>query len=259
MKTYRGGPESRLLWPAGPEEKLGRWVRIRSVWRKVGDVDMYGLNYWTHVCFILDTKFRDVKISINGEEPISITDEEIMIEAPNDLKNGFKIGQSDQAEGPKQFVGSITNIKFFEYHEKLDIKEVTKNLCIFRENLWADSQWLTYGKIEETVADEGDVCRQSRTYQISAPINMSWIEAIETCRKLGSGKMTEIQDQDHLDYTVRRFNNLKDQCEAIWTPLTDENVEGKFVSEITGELAGFLPWDTLEKGSAVKDEFLATK
>ena len=135
---------------------------------------------------------------------------------------------------------------FFEYHEKLDIKEVTKNLCIFRENLWADSQWLTYGKIEETVADEGDVCRQSRTYQISAPINMSWIEGIETCRKLGSGKMTEIQDQDHLDYTVRRFINLKDQCEAIWTPLTDENVEGRFVSEITGELAGFLPWDTLE-------------
>ena len=78
------------VWPAGPEEKLGRWVRIRSVWRKVGDVEMYGLNFWTHVCFILDTKFRDVKISINGEEPISITDEEIMIEAPNDLKNGLK-------------------------------------------------------------------------------------------------------------------------------------------------------------------------
>jgi hypothetical protein len=40
------------------------------------------------------------------------------------------------------------------------------------------------------------------------------------------------------------FENQNSSCENIWTPLTDEQVEGLFKNIETGTLASYLPWQS---------------
>ena len=35
---------------------------------------------------------------------------------------------------------------------------------------------------------------------------------------------------------------MNSTCEHVWMPITDEEVEGKFKSTVTGEIVSYLPW-----------------
>ena len=233
------------IWPSIKRDKLVMWLRIRSSWRRVRDGDLYWLNFWTHACFLVDATFMEIKVSVNGLEPVSVISEELLIGAPKDIKKSVMVGKSDQ-NGPNQFVGSVTNIFLIENSLDLNIKEMSGNLCTYKENTWKDSQWLTKGNVVETKKDDNEVCRQNDIYRIAVPINMTWTEGIEICQKLGSGRMTEVEDGNDLELMIKGFDSLKSHCTRIWTPHTDNVKEGSYKNAITGEDPSYLPWDTLE-------------
>ena len=74
------------VWPGGQGDKLVTWLRIRQVWRRVGDADLSWLNFWTHVCLIVNVRSKEIKVSVNGQEPVSIIVGDLMIQAPKDPK-----------------------------------------------------------------------------------------------------------------------------------------------------------------------------
>ena len=76
------------VWPGSQEDNLVTWLRIRQVWRRVGDADMFWLNFWTHVCLVVNVRFKEIKVSVNGQEPVSIPIGDLMIQAPKDPKGG---------------------------------------------------------------------------------------------------------------------------------------------------------------------------
>ena len=129
--TFYGEDEKPWLgfsvWPSIKRDKLVMWLRIRSSWRRVTVGDLYWLNFWTHVCFLVDVPSMEIKVSVNGLEPVLVLSEELLIEAPKDVKKSFMIGKSDQ-NGPMQFVGSVTNVFLIENSLNLDIKEMSGNL-----------------------------------------------------------------------------------------------------------------------------------
>ena len=89
------------------------WIRIRSTWARVGDAKRFWLNFWIHVCILVDTESMELTVSINGEEAISIKAEELRVHSPREPMKALVLGESDQDGGPRQFVGSVANIKFF--------------------------------------------------------------------------------------------------------------------------------------------------
>ena len=93
---------------------------------------------------------------------VLVISEELLIETPKDVKKSFMIGKSDQ-NGPMQFVGSVTNVFLIENNLNVDIKEISGNLCSYKENAWQDYQWLTQGNVVETTKDDSEVCRQNNT------------------------------------------------------------------------------------------------
>ena len=230
------------LWPSiKMDDKLEMWLRIRAMWRKVKDIDIYWLNFWTHVCFLVDISSMEIKVSVNGLDPVSIISKELIVKSPKYVQKSLIIGKSD-----KQFVGSVTNLFLLVYSLNLDIKVMSGNLCSCKDNNWKNSQWLIQGNVVETIKEDKEVCRQNDIYRIAVPVNMTWTEGIEICHKLGSGRMTEVQGENDLKHMINSFNDLKNYCSRIWTPLTNEAKEGRFKNAITGKYPTFLPWDILE-------------
>ena len=263
--TFYGEDEKPWLgfsiWPSRTKEgKLSTWLKIRASWRKVGDMDGYWLNFWTNFCLIVNVRSLEIKVSINGQDSISIISEDLMDKPPKDHRETLVIGKSDHTStsypiGPRQFVGSVTNIFFDASDSDLDIKVISGNLCGFEGNDWKPSQWMTYGHVTETTEEEIDVCNKNGTYRIPLAFTMSWIEGIQLCKKLGSGRMTEVKDQKDLEYTVRQFSTS--QCKYVWAPITDEENEGLFKSAISGEYNRFLPWDNYHPNGEDYANFVA--
>ena len=197
------------------------WIRIRSTWARVGDAKRFWLNFWIHVCMLVDTESMELKVSINGEEAISIKAEELRIQSPEEPKKALVLGKSDQEGGPRQFVGSVANVKFFMDIESF-LKHMMNHLCTEDEKQWSDSLWLMYGQVQETEEDIQNICKENETYRVAIPTNISWNGAIQMCNTFGSGNLTEIKDPKDMEYTVNIFKNLNDHCENVWTALTDE-------------------------------------
>ena len=56
-----------------------------------------------------------------------------------------------------------------------------------------------------------------------------------------------------MNYTLELFEKTYTSCTYIWTPLTDEKKEGRYINVITGKPASFLPWKASEP-NGFKDE-----
>ena len=147
------------------------WVRIRSTWVRLGDAKRFWLNFWIHICILIDTHSLELKVSINGEEAISIKAEELRIQSPEEPMKALVLGKSDHEGGPRQFVGSVANVKFFLNIEAFDLRSMSYRLCTEGEKHWSDSQWLTYGNVKETDEDSRNICRENQTYRVAIPTN----------------------------------------------------------------------------------------
>ena len=106
------------LWPGWNGESITAWLRINQIWRKVEDLDMFWLNFWIHLCLIVDLQSREITVALNGYEPVLITVEELIIQAPKIPEEALLIGKSYGI----QFEGSVTNLFFLKQTSSLDLK-----------------------------------------------------------------------------------------------------------------------------------------
>ena len=116
-----------------------------------------------------------------------------------------------------------------------------------------DTSWRITENINVENIEPWKICDKNMTYKIAIPAPLEWKDAMQLCNNLGSGNMTELMNLEDLEHTLDLFRNINSPCKNIWTPLTDEENEGKYKSSITGRLHQFLPWEVSEP-NGFKDE-----
>ena len=231
------------------------WTRVRTTWKRVIEVKRFWLNFWIHICVQGDKSNGNLNISINEEEPVLITAKDLDVQAPTNIKDKLVIGLSDQGdEKKKQFLGSVTNVILGEDNGSTDIRQKTGGLCLKQSSMiTTSSTWRIHGKVLEKDEEDWKVCNKNESYRVAIGAPMDWNEGMDLCRNLGSGKMTELKDPRDMNFTLELFEKTDTTCTYIWTPLTDEKEEARYVNAVTGKLATFLPWKASEP-NGFKDE-----
>ena len=223
------------------------WLKKWKIWFEIMNIEEFWLNFWIHICMKVNNESGDIVIYVNGESPISTNVVDLRIQKPDIITGKLLLGLSDQGRpgDPKQFVGSVTNVKLFEDNGTTNIQKITKDLCVQHgEIVTANSTWFKQGPVKESTADIWEVCYEQLTYRVAIPVPTDFIEGLEICTKLGSGNMVELKNVEDMEHTLALFENQNSSCEYIWTPLTDEEVEGQFKNIETGTLASYLPWQS---------------
>ena len=158
------------------------------------------------------------------------------------------------SEGKTQFFGDITNIKLFKYENSKDLAEMTRNLCELGDGLVIDIK--TFGNVDIVEEKDWKVCNRNETYKVAVAASMSWKDSMFICSNLGNGNMTELRNEEEVNYISSLFNLEKDSCENVWTPITDVAEEGKYKSSITGDFSTFLPWEPSEPNGETDENFV---
>ena len=248
-------------WVTG--NKITIWLRVTTIWTKIGVIETYWINFWIHVCIHINTKSGDISLSLNGEQPFVSNIPELGEQRPNNLQNKLFLGISDNGEdGQEQFKGKVANIKIFSDNEKAyeDIQLISSNLCAQEGDvLNYHTKWEIFGHVEETEEESWKICNRNKTYRVAIPAKMNWNEAIKVCRKLGAGNLTETKTVEDVNYTISLFKKMKSSCTDIWTPLTDVDKEGEYRNTITRQVSLFLPWEVNQPDGADEANYIALR
>ena len=225
--------------------RIDIWMKINKVWLKIRDIPPYWMNFYIHVCIFADIISGQLSLSFNGEPAESVTVPEIKLEKPKDLSGKLYIGLSENHHlyGKTQFQGQVANINIFSGNDSRTIRKMSANLCDqVGDIVNFESEWVYRGLVNETLAEKWKICNKNETYTLGVPKNINYEEAKKVCKKLGASNMTEAKNKKDLENVLSLFMDSKASCDFVWTPFTDEEHEGEFRSDVTGELATFLPW-----------------
>lgn len=239
------------------------WLSL-SVWDDDGSIDLwadvqFGLwhqlpvsfqrpwtHFWRHICLDIDTVSGNCTVSVNGGEASTVTVQDILTHKPDFLKLSIGIVQYAGMD-LKQFHGAVTNVNLFHNHGEKSVKEMSENPCLFAASAdllaWSDMDWRTEGNfISQTEEDDGTVCERQETYRVALPVKMTWMEADQTCQNLGHGQITQTLNQTELVEFVTWIERNLGVCGDIWTPVTDKEEEGFYISVTNGEIVEDLTW-----------------
>ena len=245
------------LWKSGPEAYL--WIRVRSTWKRITKIERHWLNSFVHVCSELDITNGDVKIAVNGKDPISLNVEDLKKENPVSLENTLMVGHSELINGkPLSYEGFITNFKVIDSTASTsDVQELSQNLCDSTGTIINEgTKWKLNGKVAELEEESWIICNKNLTYRLAIPSAMNWYESMDVCRKLSFGNVTEVKDWKDLNYVVSLFSNPTAVCEFIWTPYSDENDEGTYINARFGNLASYMPWEVSEPNGGTDESLV---
>ena len=124
----------------------------------------------------------------------------------------------------------MTNINF--YHHGLDIVDLTKNICDRPGSMytWSEMRFEAAGNARVEQVSEENICvkNNSLTAIIALPQQMSFLEANFTCKRLVKGTIMDLKTADDLE--VIRSLGQDGRCLCYWTPYSDEEQEGSFIS-----------------------------
>ena len=105
-----------------------------------------------------------------------------------------------------------------------------------------DTEWRRIGEIRERNEDSWRICNIYDIYSVAIPAKMDFDTAKEMCHKLGRGNITEPRSERGITKVASQLQKMNSSCKYVWTPISDEEVEGEFRSSITGDIATFQPW-----------------
>ena len=220
------------------------WLRNTKQYFRLLNIEQVWLNFWIHTCMQVDTGAGSVTISVNGKEPVVVTVTDLQFQKPKMITEKLFLGLSDQQapEDPQQFVGSVTNVKLFKDDNTRYVKEIVNNLCEEQGDIIANNntEWEKHGMVREHDADIWEVCYKKPSYMVAIPEQMDFTQGLNICQKLGGGEMVELRNREDMEYTLALLHNSS--CEYLWTPLSDQDLEGEFRNVNTGSLAAYLPW-----------------
>ena len=216
---------------------------------RLGRIESPTLSFWYHICLDIDTTKNTIDAAINGE----------VVGQGIDMGEGMGKGKPDLLKGnmvvgkwnyiftgeDEQFSGSVTNLAFFGIKtDQEGLATLTEDLCQAPGALlsWRDIKWKVEGGVIELETSSGEVCNQVMSYSllITEPIGQE--AAVATCGKLGHGRMVEATTKEEASQLVSWVETKKASCSSIWTPFSDQEVEGTFVSIENGEEPSDIAW-----------------
>ena len=207
------------------------WASWDDGWYRLGILENPRLNYWYHVCLQVDTPRNEITGVVNGKFVGSAIGENIS-NTPTSLQ--MAIGKWENFNSNEvQFEGSVTNIQLFS--PKHNITALSSEPCALEGDLlaWRAGDWRVEGErwllVEEI---KESMCDQGTKYTVAIPVDMEIHMAMGICRKKLSNSYIPHQNtlEEAQKYGAWYFNITGGTCKSVWTPFSDEQIEGKFVN-----------------------------
>ena len=157
-----------------------------------------------------------------------------------------------RTEVSDQFLGLLTNVNIFSLTPNRDIQQMSSSLCSISGSgdylSWEQMDWSRNGEFLEILhLGNDELCGDDSFFSLPLPTTLQWTEARFRCQLLGQGKFAEIRSGEELRSVVELSSPW---CYYLWTPYTDQEQEGKFISVNDGELISeSLPWNGAEEPS----------
>ena len=242
---FAGGSESDI------NNSVGLWGYFRSSWIYFGDIFEPKLYYWYHMCSLVDTVRGLFSVSINGKRMATeILVESLLQNRPKLLSNNLIVGKMTQVSTAKEpfddkFLGYVSNVQAFSASNR-SIDSLSANACREEGDIlaWTSSVWRQTGEgVTREETDHAGLCSREGTYNLALSLGLDQRQAVDTCAKLGGGRMTVVNDPEELTRFANWFQGtVPGACSRIWTPYSDQVQEGRYVSLEDGTLSTFLPW-----------------
>ena len=110
---------------------------------------------------------------------------------------------------------------------------------------WEDMEWTIEGSsVMVSEANSATICNKKKVHRLAVPLGTTQPTALQTCKKLGHSHMTSVNSEEEMEEFIRWFKETskEDMCRYIWTPFSDAETEGVFVSLVDHSNATYLPW-----------------
>ena len=102
---------------------------------------------------------------------------------------------------------------------------------------WEEMEWEVSGdSVFPVEVEREEVCSQSGDHLILLPALLSYQEASSTCAKLGEAAVGGPRDPANLSNLTSWYGGSLLSCSSVWTPYTDQDQEGIFINENTGDI-----------------------
>ena len=208
------------------------------------------MNFWYTACLDIDTVRETIDTAINGvlaSQGVELG-EGVVEQVPRQLQGRLVVGKWNYTFTgvEEQFVWSFTNLEIFRWSNSRDLATLTKDLCTsFGDFLsMRDEDWKVEGTVEEMQVEAEKVCEQPTTYRLLLTEDMGQQDAVATCDKLGHGNMVMAANKEEITNVVEWVEETQGakKCSFLWTPLSDQAVEGTFVNIEDGKEEKYISW-----------------
>ena len=221
--------------------KVMLWANINGQsWFKLGNMPFSIILDWIHICVRIDFDSKTLTASINGQIfPVVYN----ITHLPLNPKFNIRLGIVHHSDLPhkQQFYGSITNFVVYENAEKIDLEKISQTSCSneYNPNIKMDDlSWDLIGDVKENYIDKDLLCSKNNFVNLRLPLIWNKITAVESCSKLGHGKLTEFEDPSNI--SSLNFENIYgekyQECKFFWTPYSDSKEENVFINENTNQI-----------------------
>ena len=221
---------------------IGLWLKINKEWVEITVIPEHLMSSWIHVCIMGDTISGNISVLVNEDPPLFFIVPWLTQHTPEDLKGKLYIGQSeDQLEQPKQFQGEVANFNIFSGFR--EVKNLMEESCKHAGDIVNHTTvWKRIGDVKERTEESWKICNNNDIYRMAIPLESNWDTSREFCEKLGGGHITEPQTEKDMADVESAFEKMNSSCNFVYTSVSDEEVEGEFRSNVTGQLMAFQPW-----------------
>ena len=224
-----------------PYDIIELWLRINTVWVKISGMPAHLMNSWVHICIMADTTTGNLSVLVNQGQPSFFIVPELTLHPPKNLEGKLFIGKVDGDKGAVQYQGDVANFNIFSGFKHID--NLLERSCEHTGDIVnKDTDYERIGNAKETSEESWKICNNDEIYRVAIPAKMNWDSAEYLCHKLGGGNITDPQRESDITHVVSLLQKMNSSCKHVWTPISEEEVEGEFKSSVTGQLATFQPW-----------------
>ena len=227
--------------------RIALWIEVGKKEVKMFHVLPRPWKFWRHICADIDTLSGNVTASVDGTPSVTNKFNTLSKEKPRSFN--LEIGWTETLVawgGNRSYRGQVSNVNFYLTDGSLDTEALSKKPCDAQGNIlaWSDMVFDIDGEnVFELNETDRDVCAvQPKFYDVLLPGKMDWDEANHLCKAIGSGKMTEVENESDLETIASKMGQILASCPKLWLPLSDEKREGFWENTNEGREASLLKW-----------------
>ena len=202
-------------------------LRWDGQYHRLGKLQNPRLDYWYHVCLRLDLPKSKIEVAVNGESLGSILDTNVT-NVPSKLKMTIGIGY-----GNEQFQGSVANILVFKEGNITDISTLPCKPRPHNILSWSPKNWKVEGSSWRLTEEFKEIfCVPRDQYNLAIPFRITFNESLNICKEQLNNSIIPFQEDPHafLKYVAWHKNVTGGICSSIWTPFSDQKLEGSFLN-----------------------------